>query len=396
MLAGTAGVALAATLGSRAGAASASSTFHWGVAGSGFQHEGYSPDSNWLRYVNAKQTGISDPIENSVDFRHRYASDIALAKAMGVNTYRFSVEWARIEPQKGTLDQTELAYYDDVVNTVRNAGMTPMITLDHWTYPGWVADQGAWDNADTVTGWLANAQRVVTRYAGLGVLWITFNEPTIYLSKEIQYRAMNPVQIALMQARLVSTHRAAYDLIHQLDPGAMVTSNLSYLPPPLETLNDAGFFDQVTDKLDFIGIDYYYGVSIDNLTAIEAVTGDVWNIKPDPQGLYSALQSYHEKVPSLPLYVVENGMPTDNGAARSDGVTRSAHLTEHIYYLKQAIADGIPVIGYNYWSLTDNYEWGTYEPRFGLYTVDVLTDPALTRRATDAVSTYAQIIATGI
>jgi beta-glucosidase len=89
-------------------------------------------------------------------------------------------------------------------------------------------------------------------------------------------------------------------------------------------------------------------------------------------------------------------MPTDNGQPRSDGVTRSAHLTEHIYWMKQAIADGLNVIGYNYWSITDNYEWGTYEPRFGLYTVNVLDDPSLTRTATDAVATYQQIISDGI
>jgi beta-glucosidase len=397
MLSGSAAALLAASAGvALAPRAQAASAFHWGVASSGFQCEGYAPDSNWRRYVDARESGISDPYGNSVDFRHRYAADIALAAAMGVNTYRFGVEWARIEPQRGVLDQTELAYYDDVVRTVRAAGMTPMITLDHWVYPGWVADQGAWDTEDTVADWLTSARRVVSRYAGLGVLWITINEPTIYLSNETKYRSMNPVQIALMQTHLVQAHRSAYDLIHQLDPGALVTSNLAYLPPPLEPLNDAGFFDQVTDKLDFIGLDYYYGLSLTNLTVIEEVTGAVWNIKPDPQGLYQALHSYHAKVPALPLYVVENGMPTDNGQPRSDGVTRSAHLTEHIYWMKQAIADGLNVIGYNYWSITDNYEWGTYEPRFGLYTVNVLDDPSLTRTATDAVATYQQIISDGI
>jgi beta-glucosidase len=391
MLIGTAAAGAAAlVVGSRAAASAASTPgFHWGVASSGFQSEGYAPDSNWRRYVSAKEPGISDPYLNSVDFRHRYASDIALAQAMGVNTYRFSVEWARVEPGPGVLDQTELAYYDDVVRTVLAAGMTPMITLDHWVYPGWVADQGAWDNPDTGTGWLANAHRIVSRYAGLGVLWITFNEPTIYLSNETKYRPMNPVQVALMQTHLVRTHRAAYDLIHQLDPGALVTSNLAYLPPPLDVVNDAGFLDEVTDKLDFVGLDYYYGLTP---TVVEAITGAVWNIQPDPPGLYQALHQYHAKLPGLPLYVVENGMPTDNGAARADGVTRSQHLTEHVHWMRRAMADGVPVIGYNYWSITDNYEWGTYEPRFGLYTVDVLTDPTLTRHPTDAVATYAALI----
>jgi beta-glucosidase len=393
LLAGSAAALLAAAISSRAVAADQRPAFHWGVASAGFQCEGSTPDSNWRRYVAARGPGITDPYLNSVDFRHRYAADVALARAMGVNTYRFSVEWARIEPRRGVPDQAELAYYDDLVHTVLAAGMTPMITLDHWVYPGWVADQGAWDTERTMTDWLANARTVVSRYAGLGVQWITFNEPTVYLEKELQYRPMNLVQVLLMRQHLVATHRAAYDLIHQLDPGAMVTSNVAYLAPPLQAPSDAAFFDQVTDKLDFIGIDYYYGLSLDNTTLLYAATGDLWNIDPQPDGLLYALRSYHQKVPRLPVYVVENGMCTDNGAPRADGYTRSDHLRDHIYYLQRAKADGINVIGYNYWSGTDNYEWGSYSPRFGLYTVDALTDPTLTRRPTDAVSTYQQVIA---
>lgn len=395
MLVGSAGALLATALGTPALASADTPTFHWGVASSGFQSEGYAPDSNWRRYVTAQENGITDPYLNSVDFRHRYAADIARAQAMGVNTYRFGVEWARVEPAKGVPDATEWAYYDDVVHTVLAAGMTPMITLDHWVYPGWVADQGAWDTAQTGTDWLNHAAAVVSRYAGLGVLWITFNEPTVYLSMEQKYRPLNPVQVALMQQHLVQTHRAAYDLIHRLDPGALVTSNLAYEPPPLQAPNDAQFFDLVTDKLDFIGIDYYYGLSLDNLTVIEAINGDTWNIESQPDGLLYALRSYHAKVPDLPLYIVENGMPTDNGAPRADGYTRSEHLRDHVYYVQRAKAEGLDVIGYNYWSITDNYEWGSYSPRFGLYTVDVLTDPTLTRTPTDAVTTYQQVIANG-
>ena len=112
-------------------------------ATSGYQSEGSAPDSNWRRYEQAGTSSIKDPYVNAVDFRHRYAEDIANAKALGVKVFRFGVEWARIEPRKGVLDQAELAYYDDVVDHIRAAGMRPMITLDHWVYPGWVADQGA-------------------------------------------------------------------------------------------------------------------------------------------------------------------------------------------------------------------------------------------------------------
>jgi beta-glucosidase len=86
-------------------------------------------------------------------------------------------------------------------------------------------------------------------------------------------------------------------------------------------------------------------------------------------------------------------MPTDDGKPRADGYTRSDHLRDHVYWVLRAKAEGVDVIGYNYWSLTDNFEWGSYRPRFGLYTVDVLDDPALARKPTDAVRTYREIIA---
>jgi beta-glucosidase len=111
-----------------------------------------------------------------------------------------------------------------------------------------------------------------------------------------------------------------------------------------------------------------------------------------PGALLTALREYHARAPHLPLYVVENGMATDNGRPRANGYTRSRHLEEHVLQLQRARAEGIDVIGYNVWSLTDNYEWGDYRNRFGLYTVDVEQDRTLRRRPTDGVETYQRLI----
>ncbi|HEV3229355.1 MAG TPA: family 1 glycosylhydrolase [Solirubrobacteraceae bacterium] len=110
-----------------------------------------------------------------------------------------------------------------------------------------------------------------------------------------------------------------------------------------------------------------------------------------PQDLYLALHDLAAQFPGKPIYVTENGMPTDNGKPRADRWTRSRALSDSVYWVQRAWADGIDVRGYQYWSLTDNFEWGSYSPRFGLGTVDVLTDPTLTRRPTDAVATYTAI-----
>lgn len=364
-------------------------SFLWGVASSGFQSEGAGPDSNWKRYAATKE-----PYRNGVDFRHRYPEDIALAAGMGLKVFRFGIEWARVQPSPGSWDETELAYYDDVVRRIRAAGMRPMITLDHWVYPGWIADRGGWSGAGVVNDWLTYARHVVQRLHGQGAYWITFNEPTAYVQQEVTNGGVNPFLIPLMFDRLVAAHRSVYDVIHQLDPGAPVSTNVAFIPAG-EALVDLTFWNRIADKLDYIGIDYYYGLSLDNWSVINAAKGEFWKVDPQPDGIYHALRFYHDRRPGLPLYIVENGMSTDNGAPRADGYTRSEHLRDHVYWLQRARADGMNVIGYNYWSITDNYEWGSYRPRFGLYTVNAATDPALTRTPTDAVATYRTMAASG-
>lgn len=361
--------------------------FLWGVSSSGFQSEGSNPDSNWLRYAETKEH-----VGNAVDFRHRYAEDIALAADMGVEVYRFGIEWARVEPAPGEWDEAELAYYDDVVRHILDAGMKPMITLNHWVHPGWVADQGGWKSDATLAGFTAYAERITERYADADPMWVTFNEATLYVYHEIDNKAATWFDAPWIFDRLAKAHNAAYDLIHERQPDAMVTSNLAFIPLS-PWLFDAAFIDRIRGRLDFVGIDYYMGLSLDNLTAARAITGELADAQPD--GIYYALRYYANKFPGKPLYIVENGMATHDNAERPDGLSRAEFIEDHVYWIQRAAEDGIDVIGYNYWSLTDNYEWGSYTPRFGLYTVDVIDDPGLERRPTDGVAAYTDVIAGG-
>ncbi|WP_067828181.1 glycoside hydrolase family 1 protein [Nocardia inohanensis] len=365
--------------------------FMWGVAASGFQSEGHAPDSNWSRYVAGGK--VSDRYRDSIDFFTRYKSDIQLAKDLGVKVYRIGIEWARVQPQPGVWDENALRFYDDVIATIRAAGMRPMLTIDHWVYPGWEVDRGGWSNPGIVEDWLANARVVVDRFASADPLWVTFNEPIANVALEIGYGGMPATSFTAMQDKLARAHNGIYDYIHAEQPGALVTSNVAYMPGFEEGANGR-FVDSIAAKLDYVGIDYYYGLSPDTI-ASQAAVKDMWTKPLQPEGIYYALQHYSRKFPGKPLYIVENGMPTEDGKPRADGYTRADNLRDNIYWIQRAKADGMNVIGYNYWSLTDNYEWGSYTPRFGLYTVDVLTDPSLTRKPTDAVPAYTEITRAG-
>jgi beta-glucosidase len=364
--------------------------FIWGVSSSGYQSEGGNVDSNWDRYNAASPT--QDRYGSSVDFRHRYREDIALARELGCNTFRIGINWARVEPRRGEFDEAELAYYDDVMLAMKQAGIAPLITLDHFVYPGWVDDQGAWTNPQTRTDFVRYSQLIAQRYHVDVKLWLTFNEAAFFTLIEWKFRKLKWAQIKLMRRHLIGAHRDVYDLIHALDASAMVSSNIVWCGQGwrsrlLQRFTDWLFLDGIADKMDCAAFDYYYH-GLDK----EVLEGRTWDADPDPSGLMYAIRKLARRYPKLPVLIAENGMPTLDAQPRNDGIRREDVLRDSVYWAQLAHAEGIKLIGYLYWSLTDNFEWGKYGPRFGLYTVDVLTDPELKRVPTAAVAAYREII----
>jgi len=364
--------------------------FIWGVSASGYQSEGGDVNSNWDRYN--KEAPDQDRYGLSVDFRHRYREDIALAKDLGCNTFRIGINWARVEPKEGIWDETELAYYDDVVDAMLEAGLAPLITLDHFVYPGWMDKQGGWVNPKSVTGFVRFSEMIARRYVSKVRWWLTFNEAAFMYMIEKKYQRLDGKQNKRMKKHVVQSHRDVYDAIKRLRPEAMVSSNVvccgeGIMSRIVQWITDRGFIDQVADKLDYFSFDFYYR-GIDNLV----IKGAPHAADPAPDVLYRAIKRYAKQYPNLPLMVAENGMPTLDKQPRPDGVTRDWALRECVRAVQRTKAEGVNVIGYMYWSLTDNFEWGKYGPRFGLYSVDVMTDPELKRKPTPAVAAYRDII----
>ncbi|MDL9938275.1 family 1 glycosylhydrolase [Gordonia sp. ABSL1-1] len=366
--------------------------FAFGVAASGFQTEGHNRDSNWLRY--GAQGKVGHPVGNAVDFYHRYPGDIALAAGLGVGIYRISIEWSRVEPARGHDDPRGWAFYDRVIRGIVAAGMRPMITLNHWVHPGWEVDAGGWNRPGMGADLVAFATRAVNRYAWADPLWITFNEPTEYVRRELMYGGLRPENAGRMADGIVGAHRAIYRHIHRVQPGAQVSSNLAYIPiAGVEQWLEGQFVRRMRGALDFIGVDQYYSFSLTDASVANAATGQFWKSSQAPEAIYYVLRYLAQQYPGMPIRVVENGLVTDPHGRRPDGYRRADHLRDTVYWLQRAKQGGVPVVSYNYWSLTDNYEWGDFDARFGLYGVDAQHDPNLIRHPTDGVAAYRAITA---
>ncbi len=372
--------------------------FLWGVSSSGFQSEGHTTNSNWNYYIRRDDGphpvgSHKDPYGNSADFYDRYRSDIALAAHMGINIYRISINWTRVEPRPGVFSKRGLRFYDRVFARMAHFHIQPLITLNHWDYPMWVYRQGGWTNRKTVNDFAALTTVLAKRYGHEVKYWLTFNEEFFYEFIEKGNYPLTDAQVLKMRANLIAAHKRAYKIIHRYSPHAMVSSNYAWPGRgPLASVETDPFLNAVKHQLDYVALDYYYPAYNQTTTLLQLAAGTSWNIPLDPFGMYTALQSMHRQFPHRPVLITENGMPTYNGKPRADGVTRSENLRDTLYWVQRAREAGVPVIGYMYWSLTDNYEWGSYSARFGLYTVNVRTDPRLVRRPTAAVGTYRHLI----
>lgn len=398
--------------------------FLWGASTSAHQVEGTN-HNDWTEWEKTHADALAQQAESTLkesvpdweaiktqaqdpqnyisgqaaDEYNRYSEDFDLAKSLGMNAQRISLEWSRIEPREGEFDQQELDHYKQEIKDLKNRGMEPFVTLWHYTLPTWFADQGGWLNPKSADQFAVYTQTVMQNLGGDVKFWITINEPGVYSSNAYLLgvrppQHKNPLNYLLVLRRLGKAHKQAYRAIKSTYPSSQVgiaqdaysfqIGNWPHFWLAKRLARwwaNVRFLDGIQKNQDFIGLNYYINVPIGSKTPNNAQVSDLgWKLSPE--GMYAALQDM--KRYRVPIYITENGLADAEDKQRSD------YIKAVVAQVYRAIQGGVDVRGYFHWSLIDNFEWEKgFWPRFGLIAVDYATQKRTIR---PSAYDYAEII----
>lgn len=375
--------------------------FLWGTAISAHQSEGGNTNSDAWLMENLQPSMFKERSGDAVDSYHRYDEDFALAAGLGFNTYRLGVEWARIEPSEGFFSNAELDHYARVLEACRARGLKPIVTLNHFTTPLWFAKRGGFEVADAPALFARFCRKVVERLGPLMHRATTFNEANIRLLVDLMpgIQAVIPVVKAAIAAAakatdsprfsrlayadpaivtpiMIEAHRQAYDAIKQARPSlpvgiTLTTQDIQSDDPKLVELYQRRLYGDWVEvartHADFFGVQTYTRFVVDEHGVKAPPPGAELTLSGYefyPQALANTIRWAHATI-GKPVYV------TENGVAVNDDARRIAFIDQALAGVRQCIDDGIPVHGYLYWSLLDNFEWTSgYGVPFGLVAVD--------------------------
>lgn len=355
--------------------------FYWGAATASHQVEGdnFNDWSVWEE-ENAERLSKKSghPVSNHISGRATnhyklYEQDLNLAKSLNLNAFRFSIEWSRIEPEHGMINDAAIEHYQKVVKACLDRGIEPFVTLWHWTHPIWFRDHGGWENNKAIDYYLKYVEKIVRALPEVKY-WITLNEPGVYINKSYRQgdwppQKRNIISYFTVTNRLISAHRQAYKLIKTISPNSQVgvANHLTYfegfrpLVKPASWWANDHFINKIQDAQDFIGLNYYFHVRLIGNEKGERFSDMGWELYPE--GLYKVLENL--KKFNKPIYITEHGL------ADKEDENRAWYIEESLKWVKKAIDDGVDVRGYLHWSLLDNFEWADgFWPRFGLIAVD--------------------------
>lgn len=374
--------------------------FLWGTAGAAYQIEGGNYASDLWVMEHAKPSIFKDPSGDAVDAYNRVNEDIALAASLGFNTHRFSIEWSRIEPERGLISEAAIAYYRRVLETIHRHGMTPFLTYNHFTTPRWFAAAGGFETREGIEPYVRYCTLITERLGDLIGLAATFNEPNLgaLVSWSPSIRALRPHIAAarkaagasigaphwappvlgdfrIQQPIMIEAHNRAYDAIKAASGGRFpvgVTLSLNDDRPHGSGEDVARKQAEVmtpwlTANGDYIGVQNYTYSEVDrdvDLLPAPGVELTQMGYPYAPEALEAIIRTVaaHSR---RPIYVTENGVATE------DDARRIAFIDRAVAGVSACVRDGVDVRGYIHWSLLDNWEWfAGYGPKFGLVAVD--------------------------
>jgi beta-glucosidase len=378
--------------------------FEWGSATAAHQIEGGNWNNDWWQWEHTPGSAASEPSGDACDSWNRWTDDVALARELGLTSYRFSIEWSRIEPEPGEWSPAAVDHYRALAQALLDAGIDPVVTFHHFTSPRWFAARGGWLAEDAPEVFARFCARAASELAP--VLWraCTINEPNIVAVMGHLLGMFPPGRTDLDEFHRASAifcraHRAAVDAIRASAPGVPVGLTLSMtdhqavdggeamLEQTQHMMEDV--FLDATEGDDFLGLQCYSRMRVGPAGPVGPEEGSIvlpLGYEYWPEALAATIRrAWAYTGGQLPILVTENGIGTD------DDELRVRYVETALDGVLECLAAGIDVRGYTYWSLLDNFEWAFgYGPRFGLASVDRTT---FVRTPKPSARRYAEIIA---
>lgn len=384
--------------------------FMWGASTSAYQVEGGNHNqwsiwelahaSEYAKHADRKYghlsnwNDIKDEAKNpdnyvsgrAIDHYNRFEDDFKFLKKLNLNSFRFGVEWSRLEPEEGEWDEEAINHYRTYIETLKKMDIEPVINLWHWTLPVWFAEKGGFTNSANLKYFDRFVTKISEEYGHLLRYVLTLNEPNNYVSFGYQLGTWPPGKKNVMHVgwtywNLVRAHRRAYRIIKRRHPEMQVgiaaqLANIQSKRPHnlfdgmstkvMRYLWNWWFLRRIRKQQDFVGFNYYFS---DYYTGVfkrenpKTPLNDLgWYM--EPEGLYPILLRIWSRY-KKPIIV------TENGVADAKDEYRRWWIEESIVAMQRAISEGVKIKGYFHWSLLDNFEWTDgFWPRFGLVAVD--------------------------
>ena len=381
--------------------------FVWGTATAAHQVEGGNVASDLWLFEMAPGSAFAEPSGDACDHYHRYGEDIALLKGLGFSTYRFSIEWARIEPEEGFFSAAALDHYRRMIAACHAARVTPMVTFHHFTAPLWFTRDGGWEEKKSVDRFARFCERAGAALGDLIAYACTINEANIPVMLTLMREGANPgswtrpksfAEAARLcggtaekmapyllcnghatVANLIAAHRKSYAILKahvKGEAGITLSLNDFQAEPGGEALRD------MADQL--INAQFLEALKGDDFVGVQTYTRAKFGAKglvPPPNSAERTQMGYEFYPEALEATIRQAArvsgcavIVTENGIGTADDTRRIAYTQRALEGVLRCLKDGIDVRGYIHWSLLDNYEWlEGYRPKFGLVEVDRAT-----------------------